>query len=257
VLLERPLTARSAIASLLLGMRTPRLSGARLVRWCGIFGIAEGTARVALSRMVDRGELHAQDGRYELAGRIRRRQPVQEWSLSPRLHQWTGEWRIGVVVGTARAAPERVALRNAMRELRMAELREGVWLRPDNLPRPSASAEAWRVAGDQVSWWTGQPEVDAAMLARDLFDAGAWASRARWLRDRLERITHDLRAADDDVLARAFLTGAATLAHVRADPLLPAQLCPRPWPGDAIRVAYRDFQASFATALRDWFRAGA
>jgi phenylacetic acid degradation operon negative regulatory protein len=58
------------------------MPGSRLVRWCGIFGIAEGTARVALSRMVERGELVADDGVYELAGRVRGRQPAQDWTVT-------------------------------------------------------------------------------------------------------------------------------------------------------------------------------
>jgi len=39
-LLERPLSARSVIASLLLRTRPPRMSGARLVQWCGLFGVS-------------------------------------------------------------------------------------------------------------------------------------------------------------------------------------------------------------------------
>ena len=120
-LLERPLTARSVLASLLLGMHPPRLAGARLVRWCGVFGIAEGTARVALSRMVDRGELAATDGVYELAGPVRARQRVQEWSLDPDAGDWDGSWGMGAVVGAARDAADRAGLRDAMRRLRYAE----------------------------------------------------------------------------------------------------------------------------------------
>ena len=83
VLLERPLSARSLIASLLLRTRPPRMRGARLVQWCGLFGVAEGTARVALSRMVERGELQTRDGVYEPAGRVQSRQGAQDWSLDP------------------------------------------------------------------------------------------------------------------------------------------------------------------------------
>ena len=79
-----PLTARSIIASLLLGMHPPRLASSRLVRWCSLFGISEGTARVALSRMVERGELTAEAGVYELAGAVRRRQSAQDWALTAR-----------------------------------------------------------------------------------------------------------------------------------------------------------------------------
>src|ERR1700690_2728015 len=84
-LLARPLNARSVIGSLLLGVHPPRLPGARIVEWCTRFGIAEGTARVALSRMVDRGELRSDRGVYELAGRVRELQGAQDWSLEPQL----------------------------------------------------------------------------------------------------------------------------------------------------------------------------
>ena len=145
-LLERPLAPRSLVGSLLLGMRPPRMPASRLVEWCGLFGVAEGTARVALSRMVDRGELVARDGVYELAGHLRARQPAQEWSLAPRIERWKGEWLLGIVEPGARSAAERAALRDAARRLRMVELREAVWARPDNLPRAAAPAEAWAVA---------------------------------------------------------------------------------------------------------------
>src|ERR1700710_2848490 len=87
-LLERPLSPRSLIGSLLLGMRPPRMGAARLVEWCALFGVAKGTARVALSRMVDRGELAAAEGVYELAGPMRQRQPAQDWSLAPATAEW-------------------------------------------------------------------------------------------------------------------------------------------------------------------------
>ena len=38
--LLRPLSPRSVIASLLLGMHPPRLSSARLVQWCAVFGVS-------------------------------------------------------------------------------------------------------------------------------------------------------------------------------------------------------------------------
>ena len=51
-----PLTARSVLASALLGMDPPELPVAQLVRLAGLFGINENRARVALSRMVAAGE---------------------------------------------------------------------------------------------------------------------------------------------------------------------------------------------------------
>jgi phenylacetic acid degradation operon negative regulatory protein len=186
VLRERPLAPRSLIASLLLGMRPPRMRASRLVEWCGLFGVAEGTARVALSRMLDRGELTATDGVYELAGRLRGRQPAQEWSLSPRPKAWDGDWLLGVVDAGARTASERAALRDAGRRLRMVELRDGVWCRPDNLPRAAAPADAWDVADEQCGWWVGRPQADALAGVTERFGAEEWAGRARVLRGRLE-----------------------------------------------------------------------
>ena len=182
VLLERPLSPRSLVGSLLLGMRPPRMPASRLVEWCALFGVADGTARVALSRMVERGELTATDGVYELAGRLRRRQPAQDWSLRPEPAAWTGSWVLGVVGPGARAAAERSALREAGRQLRMAELREGVWCRPDNLPRTASPPSAWETADAQCTWWVAQPDADSVSLAVELFDPRAWAERAGDLR---------------------------------------------------------------------------
>src|SRR6478672_7599605 len=128
-LLDRPLPARSLVASLLLRTRPPKMRGARLVQWCELFGVSEGTARVALSRMVDRGELRAENGVYELAGRVRGRRDAQDWSLEPNVLAFAGEWRMAIVEPTARDAAERSALRDAMRRLRMGEVREGFWTR--------------------------------------------------------------------------------------------------------------------------------
>ena len=245
---ERPLSARSLIASLLLRTQPPRMRASRLVQWCALFGVSEGTARVALSRMVERGELRTSDGVYELVGRVRGRASAQDWSLDPKPQRWRGAWRSAIVVAPARASPERAALRDAMRQLHYAELREGVWTRPDNLPRAAGPAEAWDVVDAQCAWWIGEPEANAHELAVELFAPGQWARTAERLRVGLER---------DGSLADAFHAGAAALAHVRADPLLPAVLGPSAEAAEALRASYRQWERAFAEALRAWFRAQA
>jgi phenylacetic acid degradation operon negative regulatory protein len=233
------------------------MPGARLVQWCGAFGIAEGTARVALSRMVDRGELVASAGTYELAGSVRGRQRTQDWSLTPALTDWDGGWRLATVRPAARDATDRAALRDAFRRLRYSESREGCWVRPDNLPRASGPAAAWKVAEAQCDWWRATPDQDAVALAAHLFEPATWAKRARALRDHLDAATRSLARPEAAGLAHAFEVGAAALAHVRADPLLPPALCAQPWPGRALRDAYAQYQRSFGRAVREWFRAGA
>ncbi|HET9729876.1 MAG TPA: PaaX domain-containing protein, C- domain protein [Acidimicrobiia bacterium] len=241
--------------SLLLRTDPPEMRGARLVQWCSLFGVADGTARVALSRMVERGELRARDGSYALAGRIERRRGSQDFSLAPRLGRWNGTWRTGIVRASARAAADRTELRDAMRLLHYAELREGVWTRPDNLPVDAATAEAHATASEQCQWWTGRPDDDAAALAARLFSTEVWATRAERLQRRLARATAAL--PHDDALAPAFVAGAEVVAHLRSDPLLPPRLGPTARAGDALRAGYRDFERAFATALRAWFRAHA
>jgi phenylacetic acid degradation operon negative regulatory protein len=253
-LLSRPLPARSLIASLLLRSRPPRMRGSRLVQWCGLFGVAEGTTRVALSRMVERGELQTQDGVYELAGRVQGRRGAQDWSLDPVLMPWDGRWRVAVVAPASRSATERTALRESMRRLRYGALREGVWTRPDHLPRESAPAESWKIADAHCTWWSGAPEDDPTILSVALFDGPEWSRRAGLLERHLFLVAGALADAREGSLAEAFLGGAASLAHIRSDPLLPVELTGDPEAGVALRRAYRTYEAAFSAALRDWFR---
>src|SRR3954454_24360742 len=89
----RPLSARSVVASVLLGTHPPRLSAAALVELCGRFGITGGTTRVALSRMVTAGELAADDGHYRLIGQeLLSRQRSQDDALDPPALPWAGDW---------------------------------------------------------------------------------------------------------------------------------------------------------------------
>lgn len=223
------------IASTLLGAKPPVLPVRVLVRSAGLFGIAEGTVRVALSRMVTAGELtQDDDGRYRLTGHLLERQVRQEAGRRPRLRRWRGQWTTAVVVTTGRAAAERAALRLRLGRLRMGELREGVWLRPDNLAVPTDA---------DCLWGSLRPDTDPAALARSLWDVDGWAATAVSLQERLREWTAD------DGLAAGFVLSADVLRHFNADPLLPEELLPSSWPGDGLRADYEAFDAEF---LRVW-----
>lgn len=242
--LLRPLTARSVVASTLLGMNPPRLSAAALVASGEQFGVAPGTTRVALSRMVDAGELTTtDDGRYELAGPLLARHARQEQGRHPRTRKWNGKWRVGVVAGGARSAAERAALRRTMRAQRFAELREGVWLRPDNVAVERDPSCIWIVG-------TNDEPIDVG----DLFGLDEWAETARALLGELERTVPSLRERDASALGETFIVAAATTRHLTVDPLLPAELLPTGWPGEELRRAYDDYQAQFAATWRAWFK---
>jgi phenylacetic acid degradation operon negative regulatory protein len=231
----RPLTARSAVLSTLLGAHPPRLPARSLVRVGELFGIAEGTIRVALSRMVAAGDLTQVNGDYQLTRRLRDRQARQDQSRSPSTVSWTGEWEIAVVTTARRSPTERLTFRTAMTELRLAELREGTWLRPDNLVREWPAPVA-----DQVTFLTGRPG-SSDELATTLWDLDGWAARARELESAMAEATD---------LASTFILAAAVLRHFLADPLLPPELLPPDWPGDRLRTRYEGFDEHFVTTLR-------
>jgi phenylacetic acid degradation operon negative regulatory protein len=244
---ERPLTARSVVASVLLGMVRPELSGQRLVRTAELFGLSEGTTRVALSRMVNAGELTAAAGRYGLAGPLLARHTRQGASRHPVVRDWDGRWLLAVAGGSSRPAGERMELRRTLARLGLAEWREGVWTRPDNLvgEMPNLDGCTWLVASLVAA-------ERATELVAGLWDLDGWASRARHLRDHLAATFEGLRHGDTDGLAPCFVTAAATVRHIAADPLLPGSLLPVQWPGPELRAAYDDYEAAYQALLRSW-----
>lgn len=243
---RKPLSARSVIASTLLGMHPPVLSAQVLVRSGELFGITEGTTRTALSRMVSAGELAIYDGSYRLTGHLLARQARQDISRKPPRWGWDGRWRMAVVVADRRPPEERTALRAALLASRYAELREGVWTRPDNLPgeRPAAPGCEWIKATFD----------DPADTAASLWDLVGWNERASALEVELGRATSSLLAEGADALAHAFVLSADVLRHLQADPLLPRELLPKSWPGDRLRKTYEVFDAAFVRTWRDWHR---
>lgn len=251
---EPAFTARSVIASTLLGVRPPRLPTTLLVRSCGLFGISDGTARVAISRMVAAGELDVADGHHTLIGDLRRRSERQDLSRKGRTRPWRpGDgWRTAIVGGEARPAPERAAFRRAATALRLAELREGVWLRPDNLAGTVTDAEA--VVSTQARSFLSHPDEDEPALAASLWDLSGWSGRAHRLIAAFDSSRPALDAGDHDALPEAFVLSAAALRHLQADPLLPPALLPPGWPGPELREGHRAWEQAFVQVWTDWYQ---
>lgn len=251
---ERPLTARSVVASTLLGTSPPTLPGRLLVRAAALFGITEGTVRTALSRMVAAGELTTVDGEYTLAGTLVARQTRQSESRRAVVRAWDGTWTTAVVHGEARTSTQRGDLRAAAGALRLAELREGVWLRPDNLD-PGRLPEASVVLDAQCARFTSHPQVPSgADLADGLWDLDGWAARAEGLRARMTENVALLEGGDVEALAPGFVLSAAVLRLTQADPLLPVELLPANWPGSDLRAEYDRYDLAYQSLLGTWFR---
>jgi phenylacetic acid degradation operon negative regulatory protein len=240
-----PLTARSVLASALLGMDPPELPVAQLVRLTGLFGISENRARVALSRMVASGEATSDGtGRYRLSGHLAARQSRQSASRAGTTASYDGEWWLAVVTTTGSSADVRSARRRTLAYRRMAELREGVWMRPANLalqlPDP--------LDGD-MELMTARPG-DPVALTHRLWDLAAWSARAQGLLRDLQVLAPD----GPEALAPGFELSAAVLRHLQADPLLPPALLPTDWPGARLRATYDQWDARYRTTLRAWSR---
>ncbi|MEU2929109.1 PaaX family transcriptional regulator C-terminal domain-containing protein [Streptomyces sp. NPDC007251] len=231
----RPLSARSVVLSLLLGAHPAEMPVKDLVRLVEPFGVGGSTLRAALSRMVTAGDLRRTDAGYRLSDRLLARQRRQDEALRPATRAWHGDWEMVVITATGRGPAERAELRARLTALRLAELREGVWLRPANLDRALPDALT-RVARTYIA----RPDEPPHDLAARLWPLDAWAATARTLLDRTEAA----RTPADRLTAYA-----AAVRHLLTDPVLPPGLLPADWPGEALRTAYTGYQRELAASV--------
>ncbi|WP_234808014.1 PaaX family transcriptional regulator C-terminal domain-containing protein [Mycolicibacillus trivialis] len=222
------LTARSVVLSMLLGAHPAWAGSAELVRLAAEFGIKETTLRVALTRMVGAGDLIRSADGYRLSARLLARQRRQDEALDPDVRPWRGEWITPVITSVGNGARTRATLRTALQHNRFGELREGVWLRPNNLP---VALDAATLRQLRILTTRDDDPVD---LAGRLWDLPAWARQGA-------QILSALTDATD--LAARFTAAAAAVRHLLTDPVLPEELQPPHWPGPELRVAYREFAA--------------
>ena len=225
------MTARSVVLSVLLGAHPAWASASELIRLTADFGIKETTLRVALTRMVGAGDLIRSADGYRLSDRLLARQRRQDEAMRPRVKAWRGDWIVLIVTSVGTDARTRAALRTTMHHERFGELREGVWMRPDNLDLELDPEVATRVR-------VLQARDDApAELAGQLWDLSGWADTGHRLLDEMDTAT--------DVPGR-FVVAATVVRHLLTDPVLPAELLPPDWPGARLRAAYHDFATELA-----------
>ena len=222
------LTARSVVLSVMLGLHPARATSGELSRLTAGFGVKDTALRVTLSRMVGAGDLIRSADGYQLSERLLARQRRQDNAMRPAVRVWRGAWLVPVITSVGTDPRTRATLRNILHGSRFAELREGVWMRPDNLDIDLPDDIQGRVRMLQ-----SYDEAPAA-LARQLWDLPGWADTARFLLDQM--------ATASDVLEE-FVVAAATVRHLLTDPVLPDELLPADWPGSELRDAYAEYEA--------------
>jgi phenylacetic acid degradation operon negative regulatory protein len=243
-----PLDARSLALSALLGTHPPSLPARALVALAELFGIAGGTMRTALSRMVANGELAADDGRYRLAGRLLDRQRSQDIGRRDPTGTWDGTWHTIVVAPDQRRLPERRRFRASMSDHRFGELRPDIWMRPANLDAPPA--------GHDLIVTTGTlPGSDPVQLCARLWDLDGLRARGDALLAGLRRLADRSDWSDPRSIPEVFTFSAAVVRYLRDDPLLPRELAPAGWPATALRPDYDAVERSLQQLLHQFLTA--
>jgi phenylacetic acid degradation operon negative regulatory protein len=236
------------LASALLGSDEPRLAVGALVNVASLFGISDGAARTCLWRMVSNGELTGDDGVYALAGRLsERRERVDEASRADGATPWDGTWELAIVSLDRRSAADRLELRRAAIALHLGELREGVWIRPDNLDSQRLPGSRAILDRQCIHFHGAATDISPDKM-RSLFSLDGWADDARTLIEAM-----DAPNPRDD-MAHDFALSVAVVRHLQLDPQLPVELIPEEWPGHKLRRTYRRFDDAFKQRMNGAFR---
>ncbi|MFV8053802.1 PaaX family transcriptional regulator C-terminal domain-containing protein [Mycobacterium sp. 48b] len=222
------MTARSVVLSVLLGAHPAWASAAELVRLTADFDIREPTLRVALTRMVSAGDLIRSEDGYRLSERLLIRQRRQDAAIDPKLREYDGQWLTLVITSVGTDARTRASLRNTLQQSRFGELREGVWMRPDNLDQVLSQEITGRVRLLHAR------DGDPAGLVATLWDLPGWRRTG-------EQLLAEMADATD--VPGRFVAAAGIVRHLLSDPVLPEGMLPDNWPGAALRKTYNDFAA--------------
>jgi phenylacetic acid degradation operon negative regulatory protein len=243
----RSLSARSVVLSVLLGTHPPELPVSALVALGGEFGIAAGTVRTAVSRMVAAGELAASDHGYALTGRLLARQREQDIGRTLTPTDWDGHWWVVTTLDARRTAPDRREFRTAMQGAKLGELRPDTWMRPTNLAVSSERADIIVTRGDL-------DRTRSAELVETLWDLPALDRQAHDLLDGLDGIAAHLESdASGAGIAPGFTVLAACLRLLRVEPQLPEELAGS-GAARALRARYPEVEDALQGRLRTLFR---
>lgn len=236
---------RSIVLSVLLGAHPPQMSVGRILEFTSLFGIADGTVRTALSRMVSSGDLDNDDGLYRLTGRLLERQAQQDAGRVRPPTSWDGSWWVAAVLAERRSVTERRAFRSRVVGARFGELRPDLWIRPANIAVPDDLTDVMLTRGPLV---TG----DGEQLTRQLWDLGVIERDAIGHRRLLDDVAESRGDDGTSWLADAFVVLADCQRFLRTEPQLPPALSSST-AANELRTTYDEVLRSFQGDLATFF----
>ena len=204
-----------------------------LVQAASVFDIAENSVRVAIVRLRADGLLESPGrGEYRLGPSAQMvNEKIHGWrTISTRVGDWDGSWVSAFTADLSRT--DRPALRRRLRALRFLgfeELKQGLFLRPNNLT-PGIDGirdELYGLGLDRGAPVFRMEQLDPAeeLQARAMWDSPA-------LEQTYSRLHREISAAMgrlenlplSDALREVFLLGREGIRQVVLDPLLPNPL---------------------------------
>jgi phenylacetic acid degradation operon negative regulatory protein len=218
---------RSLILDLLTTLRRGSMPVGALVEAGALFGLAGGTLRVALARLVAAGQVERDArGRYRMGERAAPIQrAIEGWRSESRTRPWDGSWwAVHSAPAPARAARSRHA--RALRLLGFRELSPGLDVRPANLAGDCAAAReqltALGLAHGSLVFTLSDLDPVTDTRARALWDAAGLRAGYRRSLDALAASEARLDALSErDAMCESFLVGGRMIQQLVLDPLLP------------------------------------
>jgi phenylacetic acid degradation operon negative regulatory protein len=264
-------SARSLVLDLLSTLRRGAMPVRALVEAAALFGIAPGSVRVALSRLLAEGRIERDlRGSYRLGrAAVAVHERVASWRrLEERVRPWReGEWLAVVARRPAPAGAGRVRRRHAraLRMLGFRPLERGLEVRPDNLAGGIARvredlARLGLAPGALVCELRGLDALTEAR-ARALWNARDLVAGYRRHRRAIAASARRLPGRPEpEAMTESFERGGAVLRLLAFDPLLPEPIVPAGERAalveamrrydDLGRAAWRGFLAEFGVLPR-------
>jgi len=224
-------------------------------QFCAHLGIADGVVRTAMSRLAADGWLtRRRVGRhsfYALSARGQRTfRDASRHIYTPQPVRWHGAYDLMLVTATA----DRDSLRTRMATAGFGPLAPDMWLAPAGQAQPAALPPhlMLSLSGDDAS--------QRAVAMRVWPIAAMATAYTRFLKAfrPLQAAARSSRALSDlDALAARVLLVHEYRRIVLRDPILPAEILPRDWPGAEARALCADIYTRMIPGSERWLDAHA